>query len=81
MSSLTDLKAFFESTKTNSEHLSAPKEENSFMEDVIDNSEVKDLTDASFLEHIEPSTTEFVDFDDHPVAIYPYDEPSANSGT
>lgn len=73
MSSMVDLKKFFESDKTNFDHLEAPKNKEGFIEDVIENNEVKDWDDLAFLEHVEPTTNEPVELDDHIIPIYPYD--------
>ena len=41
MSSMVDLKKFFESDKTNFDHLEPPKDKAGFMEDLIENNEDK----------------------------------------
>ena len=48
MSSMVDLKKFFESDKTNFDHLEPPKDKAGFMEDLIENNEVKDWMTLHF---------------------------------
>ncbi len=73
MPSIIDLKTFFESDKINFDHLEAPKSKEGLIEDVTQNNEVKDLDDLAFLEHVEPTTNEPVELENHFVPIYPYD--------
>ena len=63
MSSMVDLKKFFESDKTNFDHLEPPK----------DKAGVKDWDDLAFQEHVEPTTNEPTELEPHIIPIYPYD--------
>lgn len=69
MNSLRNLKDFFSNVPDRKE---APPLE--YMEDLINGSEVKDLDDDAFLEHVEPTTTDRTELIEHIVPIYPYDE-------
>ena len=73
MSSMVDLKKFFESDKTNFDRLEPPKDKAGFMEDLIENNEVKDWDDLAFQEHVEPTTNEPTELEPHIIPIHPYD--------
>jgi hypothetical protein len=69
MNSLKNLTDFFSNVPT--EKKAPPLE---YMEDLLSGSEVKDLDDESFLECVEPTTTERTELIEHIVPIYPYNE-------
>lgn len=74
--SLIDLKNFFQDIQKEAEHTNSAQEGNQYMEDLLEGTEVKDLDDLAFLEHVEPTTETPSEPPDYRMPIYPYDSPN-----